>query len=152
MYCIICYINRHTQTSHMHYANIHSSLSKSYNVGAMSDPIISAILAFSTELLSLWGQTFFFYVSSIHPFFSFSFFLILTYLFGLKLWHTRNRMVQVGVNKGLGSAHVQDAGVSGNWGSRMPAEADFSQSCVILAKEVRLQPCLSWPHSDKLWF
>ena len=37
----------------MPYANIHSSPSESQNVGAMSDPVISAALAFSTGLVSL---------------------------------------------------------------------------------------------------
>lgn len=114
IYCIICYINRRTHTSHMPHANIHSSLSKSHNVCAMTDPIISAPLAFPTGMVSLsvWADFLFLCFILLHssPFFSFSFFLILTFLIGLKSWPMSNKTV-----------HVESTKVSGRHMSKMQA-------------------------------
>lgn len=55
------------------------------------------------------------------------------------LLHMSNKIGQAEVDKDPRSAHVQDADVSANWASRMPAEAELSPYCIILAKDVRLQ-------------
>lgn len=87
-------------------------------VCTMVDPIISPALDFSTRLVSPPARADFLFLCLLHSpaffFPSLSFFLILTYLIGLKLLHMSNKMGQAEVNKEPRAAHVQDADASAN--------------------------------------
>lgn len=155
IYCIICCINRHTHTSHIHYPNIHSSLSKSHNVCATTDPIISAPLAFPTGLVSLSVRADFLLLCLLHP----PPFFLLFLLFNsyLSNWvkitaHEQQKWFKLKSTKVSGRHVSKTQARQPTEPAGCPLPADFSQSCIIWGRDVRLQPYLSWPHGEQLWF